>query len=354
MTQKYALALLVLLTGIFQPATAQLKLNKKNLTVKYPFSQSPVPPSPDYSNPNHWASLPDKKDVADLTPNKDIKDNQATAQADVFYVYPTIYSNGDPWNADINDAKLNKRIEMLPIKFQATVFNGSCKVYIPRYRQAHIKAFYHLQPDSDGTKALDFAYQDVKRAFEYYLAHYNNGRPIIIAGHSQGSYLTQRLVKEFFDGKPLANQLVAAYLVGWPVRPGAYATLQGCKDATATGCFVGWGTFAKGYFPENDGLAKRDAYCVNPLSWTTDTTYMPCDKAQGVVGLKYTKIHRHAVDAQVHTGVLWINTPKIVGAKMLHVKNYHVADYNLFWVDVRANVKQRVDEFVAKQKSAGR
>jgi alpha-beta hydrolase superfamily lysophospholipase len=62
---------------------------------------------------------------------------------------------------------------------------------------------------------VDLAYADVKAAFQYYLAHYNEGRPIIIAGHSQGTAHATRLLHEFFEHDPkLRRQLVAAYLIG--------------------------------------------------------------------------------------------------------------------------------------------
>ena len=56
-------------------------------------------------------------------------------------------------------------------------------------------------------KKIDVAYADVKRAFDYYLENYNNGRPIIIAGHSQGSGHGMRILKEYFDDKPHSKKV---------------------------------------------------------------------------------------------------------------------------------------------------
>ena len=72
------------------------------------FSESTVPPPPDYSNPDYWATLPDKKDAADSTPLKsNLKNQQAIAVADVFFIYPTIYTKKPTtiyqWNADVNN-----------------------------------------------------------------------------------------------------------------------------------------------------------------------------------------------------------------------------------------------------------
>ena len=120
-----------------------------------------------------------------------------------------------PSNARIDDAYINAKTDYSTILYQASVFNLHCRVFAPRYRQAHIQNFYSSDT-SKSKAAFEQAYNDIKTAFEYYLAHYNQGRPIIIAGHSQGAFLSERLLKEFFENKPLQKQLVAAYIIGWP------------------------------------------------------------------------------------------------------------------------------------------
>ncbi|MCW3125935.1 MAG: hypothetical protein JWO03_1593, partial [Bacteroidetes bacterium] len=162
------------------------------------FDSMPAPPAPDYALAQNWAALPFHKDAADLVPQGIESVADSLKQIDVFYIHPTTYNHGTTWNADVNDAAQNKIVDNRPVKYQATAWNGTCRVYAPRYRQAVLQSFFG--PDkASGPKALDLAYMDVKRAFEYYLAHYNNGRPIVIASHSQGSYHARRLLKEFFD-----------------------------------------------------------------------------------------------------------------------------------------------------------
>lgn len=36
---------------------------------------------------------------------------------------------------------------------------------------------------------LELAYEDIKCAFEYYMENYNDGRPIVVAGFSQGGQI---------------------------------------------------------------------------------------------------------------------------------------------------------------------
>ncbi len=153
------------------------------------YESASQPPVPDYSQERNWAALPTVKDQADLTP-KGLKDGQATAIADVFYVHPTIYSDtrkgNDQWNASLADEKLNESVDDTAIKNQASIFNAAGRVYAPRYRQAHLNVFRRRGTEvAEG--ALDLAYQDVLAAFDYFLENYNEGRPIIIASHSQGT-----------------------------------------------------------------------------------------------------------------------------------------------------------------------
>ena len=207
--------------------------HKDIYSIKSDFSSASIPSAPDYSDQNNWASLPTKIDAADSIPkNSNLKELQSTAKADVFFIYPTIFTKEPTtkylWNADLKDQELNQKIQTSTILNQASIFNGSCRVYAPYYRQAHLYAFY-TPNKSDGVKALDLAYQDVKAAFEYYLANYKEGRPFDNASHSQGSYHAERLLKEYIDGKPLQQKLVVAYLIGRPIAPDAFKYIRSCE-----------------------------------------------------------------------------------------------------------------------------
>ncbi len=304
---------------------------------------------PDYSNPDYWAALPFKQDPSDEVPG-DLKPATKDSLADVFFIYPTSYTDlkkPDGWNAAINDEEINAKTDKTSILYQASIFNKYCRVFSPRYRQANLDAFYSNNKDS-GEAALDLAYSDVKKSFEYYLQHYNNGRPIIIASHSQGTYHAGRLLKEFFDGKPLQKQLVCAYIVGLPVFTNYFSQLKPCEDAASTGCFVSWRTFEQGYespYVENE---VRKAYVVNPLTWTMDTSMAPASLNKGGVLRNFNKVIPGLVHAQIQGNVLWVNKPKFFGSIFLKTKNYHIADYNLFYENIRENVGTRIRSFLAK------
>jgi len=314
------------------------------------FSQSPKPAAPVYNNTNNWAALPDRNDQADKAPRK-FKDLQSTAAADVFYVHPTTYT-GKPddsfqWNADVKNKGHNKNVDESPIYYQASVFNGSCKVYAPRYRQAHYYCFITPYKE-DKQAALDLAYSDVKAAFEYYLINYNHGRPIVIAAHSQGTIHAARLLRDFFQDKRLQSQLVVAYLVGMPVTLDSFPHILPCRDSSQTGCYVSWRTYERGYVPSwKAGDASR-LVCHNPISWEMDTTYVSKLNHQGAVLRNFNKPLPCICDAQVHEGYLWITKPKFPGSKFYHNPNYHIGDYNLFYLDIRKNVADRIAAYSLK------
>lgn len=338
---------LVIFSSICIEATAQSKFLIIN-----DFDINKAPKRPNYAEKENWAVLPNIKDMADQIPraNISIKDGQADAEVDVFFVYPTIYiqkpENEYTWNASTEDKNLNEKIDNSAIKNQASVFNGSCKVYSPRYRQAHYSVF--LTKDTiSAKKAMDLAYEDVKAAFEYYLENYNQSRPIIIAAHSQGTLHAVRLLQDFFDKKPLQSKLVTAYLVGMPVNDTMFEGIKISEKPDEIGGYVSWNTFAAGYFPEyyKNGLNK--AQLVNPITWSNDTFYSEYSQHKGTLGLKF-KISPQIVSAKSEEGLLWIKKPKIAGKALIKTKIWHFADYNLFWMDIRENVALRVNKFLEK------
>ncbi len=304
---------------------------------------------PDYSSLNYWASHPWKKDPADNIPAS-IKDKNKDSLVDVFFIYPTTYT--DPlmpmgWNAGIDNIALNKKTDNSTILYQASVFNQSCRVFAPRYRQANLKAFYATDT-LNAEKAFDLAYEDLKKAFEYYLKNYNQGRPIIIASHSQGTLHAARLLRAFFENKPLNKKLVCAYIVGLPVFTNYFKEMQPCKDSSATGCFISWRTFEEGYVPEFVQKEQEPAYVINPLTWTLDENFAASKLNKGGILRDFNKVIPELVHAQIHGSILWVNKPKFFGNIFLTMKNYHIADYNLFYMNIRENVKTRIKSYLQK------
>ena len=301
--------------------------------------------SPDYSNLYYWAAHPWKKDNSDSVPTEMIQTYENDSTVDVFFIHPTTYTvkSFKEWNASINDEALNIKTDNSAILYQASVFNGSCRVFAPRYRQAHINSYY-IDPKIS-VAYFDTAYEDVKDAFEYYLEHYNNGRPIIIASHSQGTTHAGRLLKEFFENKPLYKKLVCAYVIGMPIPENYFTSIPPCKDSNQTGCFVGWRTFKYGYNPE---FVKKETFksiVVNPLTWTLNDSIASSKLNKGGVLKNFNKIIPGVVNAKVHHNILWSTKPDVFGKLLFFKKNFHIGDINLFYLNIRENVKNRVDMY---------
>jgi len=314
-------------------------------TPRKSFENCKVSSAPDYAKEKYWAALPTKKDSADAVPyGFGLQDGQANAQVDVFFIYPTIYLTGRTWNADVNDEKLNNHIDRSTIRHQASTFNGCCKIYAPRYRQAILGTFFITNDNRQ--KALDLAYQDVKAAFEYYLKYYNNGRPFIIASHSQGTWHAQRLLHEYFDNDSvLRKKLVAAYLIGGWIKKNEYKNIPASQSATQTGCLIAWN--ARKWGMSSDRYFGVNLECVNPFTWNTDTTQVSASSNLGSVPYGFNRIDKGIADAKVASnGFLWVHKKRMFGYS--NGKNYHILDYNLFWMNIRENVKQRVDAYFKK------
>jgi hypothetical protein len=298
---------------------------------------------PDYSNLEAWAAHPLRNDLSDKTPDKLPLKNE-NFQVDVFFVHPTIYygdKHEDQWNGPIDDDKLNKKIDESTILFQASAFNQAGNIYAPRYRQAHIHAYFS-KDKSSAKKAFDLAYSDVKKAFQYYLENYNNNNPFIIASHSQGTDHAQHLIDDFIDNKVLSNKMVAAYLIGMPIAKNRFKTIQVCETADQTGCFVAWRTFKKGVEIPHDNTHLA---VINPLSWKTTDEYVGKENNLGSVLRKFDDIYPQLVDAQIHNGILWATKPKFPGSIFFTRKNYHIADINFYYFNIRENAKHRIGAF---------
>jgi hypothetical protein len=331
-----------------------LNLVAQDIKIEEKFDPKKTPSKPDYSLVSSWASLPFIKDAADTVAGKGkLRDEQENAPADVFFIHPTSFTRKPKgenlWNGAINDEELNRTTDEGSIRYQASVFNGAGKIYAPRYRQAHYYSYF-TKDTATAKKAFEVAYEDVKSAFEYYLKNYNNGRPIIIASHSQGSNHAITLLQDFFDGKPLSNQLICAYIVGMPVYDTMFKNIKACENANQTGCYCSWRTFAVGYYPMDYTETAKLPVCTNPLTWSITNTYASSKLNKGGILREMDKIIPKLCDAQVGDGVLRINKPNFKGSKLINIKNYHIADYNLFYLNVRENTTNRTNLFLVNAK----
>lgn len=308
------------------------------------FSAQQQPAIPNYENITAWAVLPD----AYPENLKHWQTNSAILEADVFYIYPTLNIDKKDlrWNVPVTDSIQNNKVIDKAVYFQASAFLNAGKLYVPYYRQAHLRAYTRFE--KGGKQALNLAYSDVKKAFKTYLEKYNHGRPIIIAAHSQGTTHAIQLLKDFFDGKPLQNQLVAAYLPGIAIKKNAFEHLEMMTSPTQTGGFVSWNTFKKNYYPKTYDKWFKGAEVSNPIDWDNTNDSERSDHK----GFLFTndKLYSQALQVYVKDGILWTSLPHFpFRLLVLGKKRYHEGDINLFWEDIRENATLRVESYLKKQ-----
>jgi hypothetical protein len=280
-------------------------------------------------------------------------------EAAIFFVHPTSAFDTLRWNASVTDPTAARQAERF-IRTQATAFAQSGAIWIPRYRQAVFGAF--LTEKADAARALERAYADVKTAFAAFLAANPEG-PVILAAHSQGSRHLLRLLHERAGDDALRKRLVAVYAVGWPVSVEhdlPALRLPACTGANQTGCLLSWQSFASPADPSAieqiferergfDGNVRRGSamVCTNPLTGG-ESPHGLADANLGMLvgdgGAASTQLTPPGrVGARCEgRGYLVIDQALQLGAYMLPGNNYHVYDYPLFWMNVRADALRRL------------
>jgi hypothetical protein len=168
---------------------------------------------------------------------------KTSPKADCFFVYPTVSDQKTTY------ANLNVDPEIRSIAlYEAARFSERCRVYAPMYRQVTIQG---LNNGGEGAQRLALPLGDVRRAFADYLAHYNKGRPFVLIGHSQGTFILDALVKRDVDTKPAVRKhLLSAMLLGGNVLVRKNSTVGGdfkntplCRSRVQIRCVIAYSTF---------------------------------------------------------------------------------------------------------------
>jgi hypothetical protein len=329
------------------------------------FAEMPAPPAPDYASPAAWSAGSANPGASSATP-PGATPIARQPKVDVFYIHPSTYLRKDRWNVAFDDQPSSAWTDASVVARQAGVFNGCCRIFSPRYRQASPVGIGRML--GDGKPAVDLAYADVLRAFDYYLAHDNHGRPIILAGHSQGGLHLFNLLKDRIDGKPLQRKLVAAYLLGYNLSEGdfghTYKTLSVCATPLQTGCVVAWNAELPSV--DRDKLANamekrfvdtfgdgpgKTVLCVNPLTFDTSKPSATAEQSLGAVtgSPGYGPLQPlvpHAVAAHCEHGFLVVEPARDLDLKPLPGGSMHYHEVGLFYADIRANAIARVGAYL--------
>jgi Protein of unknown function (DUF3089) len=351
-----AFAIALFIAGRIALAFYPEQLTRLSFTPSGQFEvQPPVKPNA-YADPALWFARPGMTGTNPVNWLPDnIKQDPVPVDAAVFFIHPTSYLKKVHWNAPLDDKDAN-RIGEVVVRANASVFNRSAQVWAPRYRQATFGAFVGDAPEAK--QALDLAYADVAEAFDAFVAAQPAGRAIVLAGHSQGSFILKRLLKEKVAGTPLAQRIAAAYVIGWVVdtqRDLPAMGLPACTKADQSGCVISYLSFAD----QADTAMMREAYerfagtsgaphylCSNPLTGGIGGSVAAAQNPATLVPdlqFKSATLKEHIAGASCAVdGSLRIGKGPDMGPFVLPGGNYHVYDYALFWVALRQDFARRV------------
>ena len=307
---------------------------------------------PDYSQEACWFKIP-----------------EITKDVDTFFIYPTEYmgtNEGDPDYAPIDNPEMLEGVAMVDYKLMSSVYEDSTNLFVPYYRQAGFRRMEQAWKETGDvrTAVKSIPYDDITAALDYYFENYNNGRPFIIASHSQGSAINTLVLQDYFKEHPdYYERMVAAYVLGFSVTKDYLEANPHLKFATGesdTGVIISWNIEGKQNVEENAAnvVVLPNAISINPLNWKLDETYAPASENLGSLIANEetgeTSIGDIDADAQVdlERGVVVTNAKSepIGATEVFGPQSFHNGDYPFFYNNIKDNVAKRIAAYQSNRK----
>lgn len=297
----------------------------------------------DYSDKNNWLQISEDKNN----------------EVDVFYLYPTVWY-GEGTNKDFVcpiDFKPMRENATNALISQSSVFEEVGNIYAPFYRQAD--ALYILDTNNNIKNKEkyfnDIPKKDALAAFDYFIKNYNNNKPFILIGHSQGAMMIKEILIDYFKtNENLMNRLVAAYIIGYSVTTNDLEKNPHLKFARSeydTGVIISYNTESSIFNGYNPTLLEG-AIAINPITWTLEEDEATKEKSLGscfFAGTNYNIVSNFAsAKVDKKRGVIKcdsINADDFYIDGMFKKGNYHVYDIALYYNDLKENARKRVGAF---------
>ena len=293
----------------------------------------------DYSTDTFWAYLPD-----------------GNTGTDVFFVAPTVFfGDAENMNMDVNDSL--SRVSFLgAINMEKGIYEFAENFYAPFYRQTSLYCYLqrgkkYSSDNQNVEKAFNKAYSDVEASFEYYLSQ--SDRPFILAGFSQGSEILIELIKRKLTTQSLQERHIATYAIGWRLLEKDvkdYPQLQNALAEDDLGVVITFSSEAE--FIESSIIAPHKTLSINPLNWTTDTTFADREYNLGACFTNYegkivTEID-HFTGAYICENRGTLKAPDVnpdeylPKLSLMEKGEYHIYDYMFFYRNLQENVRTRI------------
>lgn len=345
------LMMMVFLVGLIAGCGSSSNSGKSSAPSSTPSSTDQTP---DYSNKANWLALP----------------SSTRKKVDVFFLYPTVYqqsSPSDPMVCAIDNPEMQAGAEAA-FSRDATVFEPLADIYAPYYEQAAI-AVLQLPLDQQQAVVGGVPTSDCVAAFDYYIKHYNKGRPYILAAHSQGSNIMINLMADYMKKNPdVYKRMIAAYVPGYSITPEYLEQNKELKFAEGpddTGVIISYNTTSPA--PQAaDPVVLPGAMVINPITWTRSETLATAAQNLGGIAIgsdlypvmdtqgNPQKVMNYA-DAQVNTakGTLICSTADpsqlAPGNQLIGAGVYHTFDIPFYYFNLRANAANRIEQYFSKK-----
>ena len=285
-----------------------------------------IPEGPDYNQKEMWYT---------------ILNDVGGEGADVFYVPSTwefdwTTTDGscchyaDVWNLQHRE---NMAIEMGGVAEYMAEGNN---FYSPYYRHITLDTWATLNEDTIARRYHSVSFVDVRDAFEYYVAHHNNGCPFILAGFSQGGKSVVELMKVMPE--EVRTRMVAAYVLGYKVTPDGVSAapwIVAAKDSVDTGVTICYNSVSDTKYTKAV-VSTPNVMCINPVNWRTDsTTAILNDTITVTLDTEHNVLVLDGFDGSYLPNILDI----------LNVGDYHGIEPWVYSECLRRNFKLRIESF---------
>jgi len=302
----------------------------------------------DYSNDDNWVSI--QKD--------------GTKEVDVFYIYPTVAMETENEDGFASISEMENMAHVIRLA-QASAYEESCNVYMPFYRQIAMSVIDNCNKDNATFLSLldnSKAYFDIVAALDYYFENYNNGKPFVLAGHSQGSAMLITVLTHYMqEHKDYLSRMVAAYCIGLAPSEDIFNETTGLKFATKEDdinvviSFTTEGPTAAG----KSILLPENPMVINPLNWKIDDTYASKDLNKGMIKIAPTydsiTIVEGKDDAQINLDRKTIicttrsSDEYTINEASFATESFHEKEYSMYYGNLRENVQTRIDAYFAEK-----
>lgn len=287
-----------------------------------------VPKSPDYATAEMWH--------IDL--------NDTGNGADVFYIPSTweydwtapdgaVSHYADPYNPE---HRADMDIEISRVSDYMAEGNN---FYSPYYRHITLDTWATLDESIISRRYHDVAFVDIRTAFDHYIRNYNDGRPFILAGFSQGGKSVVELLKVMPEN--IRQRMIAAYVLGYKVTPEDVEQapwIVAAQDSIDLGVTVCYNSVSDVKYVK-PVVSTPNVMCINPVNWKTDATPAVLnDTVTVTLDPEYNVLVLDGFDGSYLPNILDI----------LNVGDYHGIEPWVYSECLRKNIKARIRTWKAK------